>query len=71
VFGWAKFRNTPSRLELLESEVAYQTDGIVIGTTRTLPAPTSLVLAGLCAVRFSIARHGPSGSKVIPAHLAV
>jgi len=56
VFGWAKFRNSPSGLELLESAVAYQTDGIIIGTTTTIPEPSSLLLVVICGACLIVQR---------------
>jgi len=49
IFGWARFRNSPSGLELLGSAVAYGSDGIFIGTTRIIPEPCTLVLIAVCA----------------------
>jgi len=39
VFGWVELYNNGSEVELLRSAVTYDTAGIVIGTTTTVPEP--------------------------------
>jgi hypothetical protein len=46
VFGWAKLRNSSSGVELLGSAVAYDSGGIIIGTTTIVPEPSAIFLFG-------------------------
>ena len=44
VFGWGLFNNTPSGLVLLDSAVAYGSDGILVGTMTAVPEPATIGL---------------------------
>ena len=64
VFGWALFQNTPTGLQLLDSAVAYGSQGIVVGTMTAVPEPsiTALFLCGGLASFFVRLRWGGSRS---------
>lgn len=44
LFGWVKLRNAGGQLTLVESAMAYEGDGIVIGTTQCIPEPATYAL---------------------------
>lgn len=50
VFGWALLRNSANGLQLLENAVTYDSPGIRVGTTTTVPEPTTLFLLSLASV---------------------
>jgi len=50
VFGWVKLRDVGGRLEVLESAVAYNSRGIIVGSTELIPEPSSTALACLAFV---------------------
>lgn len=65
VYGWAAFENTVSGLVLLDSAVAYDfsipnslKNGIVVGTTTTVPEPGHTILIGLGLI--ALARRNPT-----------
>ena len=44
VFGWARMSNSPSGIVLVGSGVTYDSPGVYIGTTSTVPEPATLLL---------------------------
>ena len=56
IFGWALLRNTAGGLQLIESTVTYDNPGIQIGTTTTVPEPTTVSLLTLAVVGVFIIR---------------
>lgn len=44
VFGWGLFNNTPSGLVLLDSAMAYGSEGIFVGTMTAVPEPATTAL---------------------------
>lgn len=54
VFGWVAFTNSPTGLEMIGNAMAYDTNGIFIGTTNIVPVPEAdtwaLMLTGLSLV---------------------
>ena len=44
LFGWVKLRNASGQLTLVESAMAYEGDGIIIGTTECIPEPAAYAL---------------------------
>lgn len=44
-YGWMKLENTPDGLEMLENVMAYDVGGVIIGTTETVPEPSTIALS--------------------------
>lgn len=60
IFGWALLRNSANGLQLLGSAVTYDSPGIRIGTTTTVPEPTTVFLLSLASVgSLSVRRRSP------------
>ncbi len=62
VFGWGLFNNTPTGLVLLDSAVAYGSEGIVVGTITTVPEPAAIgifLAGGLALLLASRLRRPP------------
>lgn len=50
VFGWAELFNNNGTIQLLDSALAFESQGIYAGTTTLIPEPTTLSLFGLGAL---------------------
>jgi len=52
IYGWVLFRNSESGVEMLDNAVAYEEDGIVVGTLTAIPEPgvLALLVAGLSSL---------------------
>ena len=44
-FGWARIRLSPLGVELLDNAVAYNSEGIIVGTSTVVPEPSAIALA--------------------------
>jgi len=56
LFGWARLVNNQGVIQLLDSALAYKTDGIFAGTQNFVPEPSVFVLAMLGALLFAFRR---------------
>ena len=56
VFGWAHLVSEGGQLVMLENAVAYDSEGIVVGTTQLVPEPSGLVQASLAIATISMLR---------------
>ncbi len=52
LFGWAKVRFDSEGIEMLENAVAIGYEGIVVGTTQTVPEPATWIPCSLAALAF-------------------
>lgn len=52
IYGWALFRNSESGVEMLDNAVAYEEQGIVVGTLTAIPEPAvlTMLLAGFAGL---------------------
>lgn len=56
VFGWVHLRNTSTGLEMLGNAMAYDTQGIYIGTMDVIPEPATWKLAGAAILFYLFSR---------------
>ena len=56
VFGWVRLRNVLGRLEMVENAVAYNSLGIIVGTTEVVPEPPGLFLGWLAFVGLTMCK---------------
>ncbi|SHK21281.1 PEP-CTERM protein-sorting domain-containing protein [Rubritalea squalenifaciens DSM 18772] len=56
VFGWVQLTNAGGNLSIGANAVAYEESGIIIGTTDTIPEPSTLLLV-LPATLYALGKH--------------
>jgi len=63
-YGWVHLRNTQVGITLLDSAIAYNSDGIVVGTTTVIPEASSAALVA-CGVLFLCHRRRRSEAEQV------
>jgi hypothetical protein len=56
VFGWVHFKIVLGALTMVENVLAYESVGIVIGTTQTVPEPSTFAIAAASLIAVSLVR---------------
>ncbi len=64
VFGWVRLRNVFGQLEMVENAVAYNSLGIIVGTTNLVPEPSSIALGWMALAGLTTSYRWPSSRAI-------